>query len=184
MICLRDAEGRQMEEEKVVGAEEECVCSCGNLTDSREEKLNDIIAKYRNTRGALIPVLHEAQELYGYLPLAVQKQISEGLGVPLTEIYGVVTFYTQFSLKKKGKYKIQVCLGTACYVKGAGKVLDMLKEKLGVNVGETTADGQFSLDACRCVGACGLAPVMMINDDVYGKLDPDAIESIIDKYRE
>ncbi|MCR4436395.1 MAG: NAD(P)H-dependent oxidoreductase subunit E [Clostridiales bacterium] len=157
-------------------------CCCGNV-DTREQKLTEIIEKYKNTKGALIPVLHEAQELYGYLPLKVQKKISEGLDVPLAEIYGVVTFYTQFSLNAKGKYKIQVCLGTACYVKGSSKVLDKLREKLGINVGECTEDGLFSLDACRCVGACGLAPVMMINDDVYGRLTVDDVEGIIEKYR-
>lgn len=161
-------------------------CCCGSVdacVDDRERKLQEIIAKYKNTKGALIPVLHEAQELYGYLPLSVQKKISEGLKVPLTEIYGVVTFYTQFSLNPKGKFKIQVCMGTACYVKGSGMVLDKLKEKLGINVGECTDDGKFSLEACRCIGACGLAPVMMINDDVYGRLSPDDIEGIIEKYR-
>jgi len=157
-------------------------CCCGSV-DIRDQKLQEIIEKYKNTKGALIPVLHEAQELYGYLPFEVQKKISEGLNVPLAEIYGVVTFYTQFSIKPKGKYKIQVCLGTACYVKGANKVLDELKEKLGIDVGECTEDGMFSLEACRCIGACGLAPVMMINDDVYGRLTPEQIEGIIEKYR-
>lgn len=156
---------------------------CGAVVDEREQKLQEVIEKYKNTKGALIPVLHEAQELYGYLPMKVQKAVSEGLDIPLTEIYGVVTFYTQFSLKPKGKYKIQVCLGTACYVKGANLVLDKLKEKLGINVGDCTDDGEFSLDACRCVGACGLAPVMMINDDVYGRLTADQIEGIIEKYK-
>ncbi len=161
----------------------ECKCCC-EATDERDLKLQEIIQKYKTTKGALIPVLHEAQELYGYLPMSVQKIIAEGLNIPLTEIYGVVTFYTQFSLKPKGKYKIQVCMGTACYVKGSGTILDKLKEKLGIHVGECTDDGRFSLDACRCIGACGLAPVMMINDDVYGRLTPDEIEGIIEKYRE
>lgn len=158
-----------------------CCCGC---VDEREKKLQEVIEKHKHTKGALIPVLHEAQDLYGYLPLSVQKTIAEGLNVPLTEIYGVVTFYTQFSLKPKGKYKIQVCMGTACYVKGSGAILDKLKEKLGIHVGDCTEDGKFSLDACRCIGACGLAPVMMINDDVYGRLTPDEIEGIIDKYKE
>ncbi|HOQ36856.1 MAG TPA: NADH-quinone oxidoreductase subunit NuoE [Acetivibrio sp.] len=157
-------------------------CCCGGV-DEREQKLQEIIGKYKNTKGALIPVLHEAQDLYGYLPLEVQKKIAEGLEVPLAEVYGVVTFYTQFSLNPKGKYKIQVCMGTACYVKGAGAILDKLKEKLGLNVGECTDDGLFSLEACRCIGACGLAPVIMINDDVYGRLVPDDIEGIIEKYK-
>lgn len=160
-----------------------CGCGCG-CVDEREKQLHEVIEKYKNTKGALIPVLHEAQEIYGYLPMYVQKIISEKLHIPLTEIYGVVTFYTQFSLKLKGKYRIQVCMGTACYVKGAASILDKLKEKLGIDVGDCTEDGLFSLDACRCIGACGLAPVMMINDDVYGRLVPDDIEAIIDKYKE
>jgi NADP-reducing hydrogenase subunit HndA len=157
-------------------------CCCGGV-DEKEQKLQEIIAKYKNVRGALIPVLHEAQEVYGYLPMYVQKKVSEGLNIPLAEIYGVVTFYTQFTLQPKGKYKIQLCLGTACYVKGSSLVLDKLKEKLGINVGDCTEDGKFSLDACRCIGACGLAPVMMINDEVYGRLSPDDVEGILDKYK-
>ncbi len=160
-------------------------CKCNaHLDDPRAEKLRQIITKYRNTNGALIPVLHEAQELYGHLPIEVQKAISEGLNVPLAEIYGVVTFYTQFSLMPKGKFKIQVCMGTACYVKGANSILDKLKEKLGVDIGDCTEDGLFSLDVCRCIGACGLAPVIMINDEVYGTLTADQIEGIIRKYQE
>jgi len=159
-------------------------CCCCSGVDERDQKLQEIINKYKDTKGALIPVLHEAQDLYGYLPLEVQKKIAQGLEVSLAEVYGVVTFYTQFSLNPKGKYKIQICMGTACYVKGAGAILDKLKEKLGLNVGECTEDGLFSLEACRCIGACGLAPVMMINDDVYGRLVPDDIEGILDKYRE
>ncbi|WP_010251933.1 NADH-quinone oxidoreductase subunit NuoE [Acetivibrio cellulolyticus] len=158
-------------------------CCCGGV-DSRDQKLQEIISKYKDTRGALIPVLHEAQEVYGYLPIEVQKKISEGLNVPLAEVYGVVTFYTQFSLNPKGKYKISVCMGTACYVKGSGQILDKFKEKLGLEVGQCSEDGMFSLDACRCIGACGLAPVVMINDDVYGRLVPDDIEGIIKKYKE
>ncbi|HHV59750.1 MAG TPA: NADH-quinone oxidoreductase subunit NuoE [Clostridiaceae bacterium] len=162
---------------------EKCCC-CATMKDERMDKLDEIINKHRNEKGALIPVLHEAQELFGYLPMEVQKKISEGLNVPLTEIYGVITFYTQFSLQPKGKYKIQVCLGTACYVKGSGQILDKLKEKLGINVGEVTGDGKFSLEACRCVGACGLAPVVMINEDVYGRLTVDDVEDIINKYKD
>lgn len=158
-----------------------CCCGC---VDEKAQKLQEIIEKYKNTKGSLIPVLHEAQEVYGYLPMSVQKKISEGLGVPLAEIYGVVTFYAQFSLKPKGKYRINVCLGTACYVKGASHILEKLQEKLGLSVGECTEDGKFSLDACRCVGACGLAPVIMINDEVYGRLTPDDIEGILEKYKD
>lgn len=159
-------------------------CCCCSGVDSRDQKLQEIIEKYKNTRGALVPVLHEAQEVYGYLPLEVQKKIAEGLNVPLAEVYGVVTFYTQFSLNPKGKYKIQVCMGTACYVKGSGAILEKFKEKLGLDVGGCTSDGKFSLEACRCIGACGLAPVITINDDVYGRLVPDDIEGILEKYKE
>ncbi|MFA5152813.1 MAG: NAD(P)H-dependent oxidoreductase subunit E, partial [Clostridia bacterium] len=136
----------------------------------------------KDTKGALIPVLHEAQEIYGYLPLSVQEIVANALGLPLSEVYGVVTFYTQFSLYPKGQYKIQVCLGTACYVKGSSSILDELKKQLGIEVGQCTKDGKFSLDACRCVGACGLAPVMMINEDVYGTLVASDVANILKKY--
>ena len=156
-----------------------CCCSC---VDEKEQKLQEIIEKHKDSKGALIPVLHEAQDIYGYLPMSVQKKISEGLNIPLSEIYGVVTFYTQFSLKPKGKFKVNVCMGTACYVKGSNLILDKLQEKLGIHVGDCTEDGKFSLDACRCIGACGLAPVIMINDDVYGRLTADDVEKVLEKY--
>lgn len=145
-------------------------------------KIKEIVAKNKHLKGALIPILHEVQEFYGYLPMEVQKIIAVESLVPLSEIYGVVTFYTQFTIKPKGKYKVNVCMGTACYVKGAGAILDSLKQKLGINVGDCTDDMKFSLDACRCIGACGLAPVIMINEDVYGRLISDSISDIIDKY--
>jgi len=157
--------------------------SCCQTKQLDFQKLDEIIEKYKDTRGALIPVLHEAQEVYGYLPLSVQKRISEGLNIPLAEIYGVVTFYTQFSLKPKGENRINVCMGTACYVKGASQIVEKIQEVLGIHVGDVTEDGKFSLDVCRCVGACGLSPVVMINDEVYGKLTPDMIEDILNKYR-
>ncbi len=156
-----------------------CCCNC---VDEKDKKLQEVIEKHKNTNGALIPILHEAQDIYGYLPLSVQKKIAEGINVPLAEVYGVVTFYTQFSLNPKGKYKISACMGTACYVKGANLVLNELQEKLGIGVGECTEDGKFSLDACRCIGACGLAPVIMINDDVYGRLTPNDVDDILKKY--
>ena len=154
-----------------------------NGTPEQEAKLREIIAEHKDEKGALMPVLQKAQDVYGYLPIEVQTIIAEGLGVSLEEVYGVVTFYSQFSLYPKGQYKISVCLGTACYVKGAGDVFDKLVQKLGIKSGECTADGKFSLEACRCIGACGLAPVMMINEDVYGRLTPDQIPEIIAKYR-
>lgn len=150
--------------------------------DEKLVKLQEIIAENKDKQGSLIHVLHEAQLIYGYLPIEVQKIIAEGMNIPLAEVYGVVTFYAQFSLKPKGEYKISVCLGTACYVKGADLVLDKLKESLDIQVGDCTEDGKFSLDACRCIGACGLAPVLTINNDVYGRLVPDDIPGILAKY--
>ena len=153
-----------------------------NDTPEQKKKLLDVIARLKDQRGALMPILQQAQEIYGYLPYEVQKTISEELNIPIEEVYGVVTFYSQFSLYPKGKYKISVCLGTACYVKGSGDVYAKLQSILGIEGGQCTPDMKFSLDACRCVGACGLAPVMMINDDVYGRLTPDKIQEILDKY--
>ena len=151
-------------------------------TIEQEQKLKSIIEEHREMPGALMPVLQKAQEIYGYLPIEVQKMIAKGLGMPLEEVYGVVTFYSQFSLFPKGKYKISVCLGTACYVKGSGDIFNKLQEKLGISGGECTADGKYSLEACRCIGACGLAPVMTVNDDVYGRLTADEVEDILNKY--
>ncbi len=155
---------------------------CG--TKEQEAELLQLIADNKALPGALMPVLQGAQEIYGYLPLEVQQMISEGLNVPLAEVYGVVTFYSQFSLYPKGEYKISVCLGTACYVKGAGDIFDRLSERLGIKGGECTPDGRFSLDACRCIGACGLAPVLTVNEDVYGRLVADDVDKILAKYRD
>lgn len=158
--------------------------TCTMCADMQEkaQKLEKIIDKYKDTRGALIPVLHEAQEVYGYLPLEVQRTVAEKLDVPLAEVYGVVSFYTQFSIYPKGQYQINVCMGTACYVKGANEVLDKFRTRLSIDVGECTDDGKFSLEACRCIGACGLAPVVTINDEVYGKLTADDVDKILDDY--
>lgn len=152
------------------------------MADKMEKNLQEIIESYKDTEGALIPVLQKAQELYGYLPMEVQLQISKGLQIPLAEIYGVVSFYSQFSTEPKGKYQISVCLGTACYVKGAQEILQTFESRLGIEVGECTDDGMFSIEPCRCIGACGLAPVVMINDEVYGKLVPADVDRILDKY--
>ena len=154
-----------------------------DITDQQLKAINDIIDKYKDMQGALIPTLHDVQEYFGYLPIEVQKIVSEGLGIPLAEIYGVVTFYTQFSTQPKGQYTVSVCLGTACYVKGSGKILEKFEEILGIKAGEVTDDGMFGIEACRCVGACGLAPVMMINNDVYGRLTPDQVGAILDMYK-
>ena len=153
-----------------------------NGTKEQEAKLMEVIAKHKESRGALIPVLHEAQEIYGYLPIEVQTMIAEGLDVPLSKVYGVVTFYAQFSLYPKGKYNIAVCLGTACYVKGSGDIIEKFKQRLGIEVGECTPDGKFSIEATRCIGACGLAPVLTVNDDVYGRLTVDDVDDILAKY--
>ena len=151
-------------------------------TEEQKKRLREAIEKHRNEKGALMPVLQEAQGIYGYLPIEVQQIVSKSMKVPLEEIYGVASFYTQFSLCPKGEYRISVCLGTACYVKGAQAILDRVSEIIGIAPGECTADGKFSLDATRCLGCCGLSPVMMINDEVYGKLVKDDVEKILEKY--
>ena len=155
-----------------------------NGTKEQEKELLEVIAAHKGQAGATIPVLHKAQEIYGYLPIEVQTMIAEGLNVPLAEVYGIVTFYAQFSLNPKGKYKIGVCLGTACYVKGSGDILEKIKSILGIDVDECTPDGKFSIEATRCIGACGLAPVITVNEDVYGRLVVDDVEDIIKKYQD
>ena len=156
------------------------------LTQDKQKfaELQKVVEEYKGQEGSLMPILHTAQEIYGYLPLEVQNYIAEELGIPLTDVYGVATFYSQFTLKPKGQYKIGLCMGTACYVKGAQKVLDKLQEVLNIEVGDTTDDGKFTLEATRCLGACGLAPVMMLNEEVYGRLTPDDIADIIAKYKD
>lgn len=160
---------------------ETSTCTCQS---EKFKQLEQIIAKHKNRPGALIPVMHEAQDLFGHLPFAVQTAIAEGLDVPLADVYGVATFYSKFTLQEKGSYQINVCLGTACYVKGAQAVLDKIADTLHIKVGETTSDGTFSLDATRCIGACGLAPVMTINEKVFGELDADKVENILHEYLE
>ena len=153
-----------------------------NGTQEQKDKLMATIEAHKAIPGAVMPVLQDAQEIYGYLPYEVQLMIAEGLNVPLEEVYGVATFYSQFALSPKGKYHISVCLGTACYVKGSQAVLDKISEIIGIGPEQCTDDGKFSLTACRCIGACGLAPVMTINDDVYGRLTADQIPAILAKY--
>ena len=145
-------------------------------------KLEEVIRKNKGTKGALIPVLHAAQEIFGYLSMEVQKRISEALNVPVAEIYGVVTFYSQFTLEPRGKYTIKVCLGTACYVKGSKPIIDKIRRELNIEVGTTTADGKYTLETTRCIGACGLGPVLTVNGDVYGKLVEADIPRILKKY--
>ena len=151
-------------------------------TKEQEEQLLAIIEKHKSDKGAVMPILQEAQEVYGYLPIEVQQIVADKLGISLEEVFGVATFYSQFSLTPKGKYNISVCLGTACYVKGSGKILEELSKELGIEAEECTEDGKFSLTACRCIGACGLAPVITINDDVYGRLVPEDVKGILAKY--
>lgn len=146
-------------------------------------KLKEFMKDNKKKKGALMMVLHEAQEMFGYIPVEIQNLISEGMKVPLSEIYGVVTFYSQFSLIPKGENVVNVCLGTACYVKGAQDILDKIEESLEISVAQTTPDGKFSIDGTRCLGACGLAPIIMINGDTYGRLKTDDIEEIINTYR-
>lgn len=153
-------------------------------TPEQEAQLKKIISEHKDERGCLMPVMQKAQDIYGYLPIEVQEMIAEGLNVPLEEVYGVATFYAQFALNPKGKYRISVCLGTACYVKGAGDIFDKFAEKLGIGNGECTADAKFSLEACRCIGACGLAPVLTVNDEVYGRLTADDVDDILAKYKD
>ena len=153
-------------------------------TEQQKQKLMEVIEKYIQDPSPIMPVLQEAQEIYGYLPMEVQNMIAEGLDMPLEKIFGVTTFYSQFSLAPKGKYNISVCLGTACYVKGARAIVDKIQELLHIGPDECTPDGKFSLCTCRCIGACGLAPVMTINDDVYGRLVPEDIEGILKKYED
>lgn len=165
--------------------EQKCCCSgCdGNIKDENLARAKEVIDINRNKEGALIPVLHEVQGLYGYLPEEILKIVSEELNISMSEIYGVATFYSIFSLKPKGKNVIRVCLGTACYVKGSQLLLDKLSEELEVEVGMTTADGNFTLESTRCIGACGLAPAIMVNDKVYGRLVAADIKNILEEYK-
>lgn len=152
-------------------------------TDAQEKELRKVLESLKTEKGALMPALQQAQDIYGYLPIEVQKIIAEVLEVSLEEVFGVATFYSQFVLNPKGRYAIGVCLGTACYVKGSQKVIDRIKTLINVEEGGCTPDGMFSLVATRCIGCCGLAPVMTINEDVYGKLLPEQVDAIIAKYK-
>lgn len=151
-------------------------------TPEQAAALKSCIDKHRKEGGALMLVLHEAQAIYGYLPAEVQTAIAEGLGIPLAEVYGVATFYSQFTLTPKGRHKVSLCLGTACYVKGADKILEAVQNELGISCGECTSDRRFSLESCRCVGMCGHAPVIIVDDDVYGKLTAKDVPDVLEKY--
>ena len=153
-----------------------------NGTAEQEAQLNCVIEKYKGDKSRLMAVMQEAQGIYGYLPIEVQNKIAEGMEVPLEKVYGVATFYAQFSLSPKGDNHVAVCLGTACYVKGSGLIYDKFQELLGLGGDECTGDRKFSLTASRCIGACGLAPVLTVNEDVYGRLTVDDVAGIIAKY--
>ncbi len=153
-------------------------------TAEQEKKLRQCFKNHKDEPGALMTIMQEAQEIYGYLPMEVQSMIAEELQIPIEKVYGVSTFYAQFALSPKGKYNISVCMGTACYVKNSQPILNKLSEILGIEVNGCTEDGKFSLEACRCIGACGLAPVIMINDEVYGRLTEDDVQGIIDSYKD
>lgn len=168
-----------MEEKKCSGG------GCGTPElDERYQELSKVIDEYRDLEGALIMVLHRAQQIFGYLPEEVQRFVARGLGVPLAEVYGVTTFYSYFSLKPRGKYRIAICLGTACYVRGAAAIVAAVEKELGIKVNDTSDDGRFTLEVSRCIGACGLAPVMTINENVYGNLTPEMVPDILSRYRE
>ena len=154
-----------------------------HLSAKAVKQIEDIIAKYQDEKTPLMMILSDIQHEFGYIPLDVQEIISEKTGIPVAEIYGVVTFYSFFSLTPKGKYVIGVCLGTACYVKGSQQVLDKFAELLNIKAGETSEDGLFTLDALRCIGACGIAPAVTINGKVYPKLTVDMVEPIVEEYR-
>lgn len=156
--------------------------SSGMENDDRFSRLDKIIERYKGKPGALIPVLHEAQMIFGYLPEEVQIHVAEGLETPLSEVYGVITFYSLFTLKPRGKHTIGICMGTACYVKGAPAIVEAIEKELQIKPDDTTDDGLFTFTITRCVGACGLAPVMTIGEDVYGRLTADKVPDILKKY--
>lgn len=155
------------------------MCECAQK--KIKEEMQEIMSKYRVEKDNLIPILNEVQEKYGYIPKVAQLEISNYLNIPMAEIYGVVTFYSRFTLEPKGEYNISVCLGTACFVKGSQKILDRLKDRLKIEEGQTTEDGKFSIDTTRCVGACGIAPVFTVNDEVYGKATVKKLDEVLDK---
>ena len=159
-------------------------CSCENDSKALYEELKKVIEQYKGKEGSLIMVLHAAQEIFGYLPFELQKFIADEMNLPVSEVSGVVGFYSFFSTEKRGKHTIRMCQGTACYVRGGKKVVDAIKKELNVEVGGTTEDGQFTFEIARCIGACGLAPAMMIDDDVYKQVTPTKVPGILAQYME
>lgn len=167
----RDAQSKQEQSEIEVIPPEEL------------EKLDEIIEKYSGGPGYLIPALKEAQDMFGYLPMEVQRTLAQGLNIPASHIYGVVTFYSFFTITPRGRHTIRLCLGTACYVKGSKEMLENIIRGIGIDVGETTPDKRFSLEAVRCLGACGLAPVMLVGEDTHGNIQPKDTLSILEAYQ-
>lgn len=153
------------------------------LRKDQIDKIKEIAKEFNNNGGELINVLHKVQGTFGYLPAEVQEVVADELDVPVAKVYGVVTFYSYFTMIPKGKHPISICTGTACYVRGAEKVLDEFKKELDVEVGETTEDGKFSISCLRCVGACGLAPVVMVGEKTYGRVAPEMVKDIIEEYQ-
>ena len=154
-----------------------------NLSKEKVEQINEICNSFDNDPHELINVLHEVQNRFGYLPAEVQDLVAHNLHVPVAQVYGVVTFFSFFSMVPKGEFPISVCVGTACYVRGAERVLEEFKKELDIEVGETTADGRFSINCLRCVGACGLAPVVLVGERVYGRVSPDGVKAIVSEYK-
>lgn len=159
-----------------MGENNECKCNC----NGEDPKLKEILEQYIQDKSNLIQILNDVQNYYGYIPEKAQKAISEYLNIPMAEVYGVITFYSRFTLKPKGKHHIAICLGTACFVKGSERILDRAKERLHIDVGETSKDGKYSLEATRCIGACGLAPVFTVNGEVYGKATVKMFDEVLD----
>jgi NADH:ubiquinone oxidoreductase subunit E len=180
LFCVKKITIRKV---KILQRKDNCCCKCSQ-GDEKLDRVMEIIESHSGTKGALIPILHEVQHEYGYLPEDVLKIISSKLDIPMTEIYGVASFYSFFTLQPKGEHVIRVCLGTACYVKGAQALIDKISEELNVAVGKTTEDGKFTLEATRCLGACGLAPVLTIGEKVYGRLNPEDIVKILEEYKQ
>lgn len=159
-----------------------CCINCSDEDRAKYEEIAKVIDSYKGKQGSLIMVLHAAQGIYGYLPLELQQFIADRMGIPFSEVYGVVSFYAFFTTKERGRHVVRVCLGTACYVKGAQKLIDSLTDKFQIEVGDVTADKKFTIEAARCIGACGLAPAMMVDDDVHKEVSPATLYDILDKY--
>ena len=161
---------------------EKCCCGCSADEQAKYDQIAAVIDQYKGKEGSLIMVLHSAQQIYGYLPLDLQKFIADRMGLPLSEVYGVVRFHSFFSTQERGKHTIRICLGTACYVRGGAKLVEALEDKLQVKVGGVTADKKFTLEVARCIGACGLAPAIMVDNDVHKQMSPATLDDMLSQY--